>query len=188
MKSFSEKAIVIGGSAGSFKPLCSILSGLNSDFNLPVFLALHRLKNVEKGFLEILSSFSILPISEPFDKYEYNDGEVLLAPSNYHMYVNSNKTISLSTEELINFSRPSIDITINSVAKAYQNNAIAILLSGANKDGVLGMKSILDAGGTTIVQDLDEAEITTMPGTAYENYAIDYCLKTDEIIQFLNKL
>ena len=49
------KAIVIGGSAGSFQPITKILSSLREKFDLPIFLCLHRLKHVRSGYVEALS-------------------------------------------------------------------------------------------------------------------------------------
>ena len=46
------KAIVLGGSAGSFQLVIKILSVLPKDFNIPVFFALHRSKEIRKGLKE----------------------------------------------------------------------------------------------------------------------------------------
>jgi len=182
------KAIAIGGSAGSFQGIIRILSSLSEEFSLPIIVAMHRLKHVRHGFLEVVSMKSRLRIVEPDDKESIKKGIVYLAPANYHMSVELGNYFSLSTEEMINSSRPSIDITLSSAAYVYRQRLIGILLSGANRDGGLGMKSIKDKGGLTIVQDPSECMIDTMPKAALSLTNIDYSLKVDQIIELLNEL
>jgi two-component system, chemotaxis family, protein-glutamate methylesterase/glutaminase len=182
------KAIVIGGSAGSFQVITKVLSSLPKDFQLPVILSLHRLKHVRHGFVEALSIKSNVPVSEPDDKENIRKGNIYLAPANYHLCVELGNSFSLSTEEMVNNSRPSIDITLETAAYTYKDKLIGILLSGANKDGALGMKRIHDRGGLTIVQDPAECMIDTMPASALKVTQIDYTFKTDQIIKFLTEL
>lgn len=182
------KAIVIGGSAGSFQGITKILSNLTPDFKLPLILCLHRLKHVRNGFVEALSLKSVMTISEPHDKENIKKGKVYLAPANYHMSVELGNYFSLSTEEMVNNSRPAIDITLGTSGYVYKEKLIGILLSGANKDGALGMKNIKNKGGLTIVQDPKECMINTMPTAALNNTEIDYIMNVDEIISFLNEL
>lgn len=182
------KAIVIGGSAGSFQPITKLLASLPKEFPVPLFLCLHRLKHVRHGFVEALSIKSQKTIIEPFDKEQIKKGFVYLAPANYHMGLELGNTIALSTDELINNSRPAIDVTFRTASYVYKDKLIGILLSGANKDGAEGMEHIKYHGGTTIIQDPDESMINTMPSSALARTEIDYILTTDEIINYLLKL
>jgi two-component system chemotaxis response regulator CheB len=182
------KAIVIGGSAGSFQGITQILSSIPADFSLPIILCLHRLKHVRNGFVEALSIKSIKPVVEPYDKENIKKGKVYLAPANYHLSIELGNSIALSTEEMFNNSRPAIDITLETAAYNYRDKLIGILLSGANKDGALGMKRIKDRKGLTIIQDPEECMIDTMPTAAKNITEIDYTLKIQEIIQLLKEL
>lgn len=182
------KAIVIGGSAGSFQGITKILASLPEDFTLPIIMCLHRLKHVRNGFVEALSIKSTKPVTEPVDKESIKRGHVYLAPSNYHLSVELGNSFSLSTEEMINNSRPAIDVTLETSAYAYRHKLIGILLSGANRDGAWGMKKIKDYGGLTITQDPQECMIDTMPTAAQELSEIDYTLKVDQIIELLVEL
>jgi len=182
------KAIVIGGSAGSFQGITQILSSIPADFSLPIILCLHRLKHVRNGFVEALSIKSIKPVVEPYDKENIKRGKVYLAPANYHLSIELGNSIALSTEEMFNNSRPAIDITLETAAYNYRDKLIGILLSGANRDGALGMKRIKDRKGLTIIQDPEECMIDTMPTAAKKITEIDYTLKVQEIIQFLKEL
>ncbi len=184
----SYQAVVIGGSAGSFQGIVKILENIDPEFPLPIILSLHRLKHVRHGFVEALSIKSNKLVIEPYDKENIRKGTVYLAPANYHMSVELGKYFSLTTEEMMNNSRPAIDITLCTTAFAYRSKLVGILLSGANKDGGYGMKCIADKGGLTIVQDPDECMIDTMPKAALSMTNIDHVLKIQEIIDFLNEL
>jgi len=112
-----------------------------------------------------------------------------LAPANYHLYVELAGTFALSTEESVNHSRPSIDLTLMTGAYSFKNKAVGIILSGANRDGAYGLKKIKDWGGITIVQDPNEAQVNTMPLAAIEKTKnVDYIFKTNEIIKYLINL
>jgi len=182
------KAVVIGGSAGSFQVVVKILQSLPKNFCYPVFLCLHRLKHVRSGFVEALSIKSNIPVIEPYDKYHIRNGVAYLAPSNYHMYVELATQIALSTDEPVNHSRPSIDLTYFSTANVYRQKLLGIILSGANRDGALGMKKIAELGGTTIVQDPEECEVRTMTQGTLDITKVDYVMKTEEIIKFLQNI
>lgn len=184
----SYKAVVIGGSAGSFQGVVKILAQLPKGFPLPIIMCLHRLKHVRNGFVEALSIKSVVQVTEPNDKETIKKGNVYLAPANYHMSVELGNHFALSTEEMLNNSRPSIDITLGTCAFAYKEKLIGILLSGANKDGALGMKYIHERGGLTIVQEPTECMIDTMPRSALAITQIDHVLRIDQIVEFLKEL
>lgn len=182
------KAIVIGGSAGSFQVVTKILSALPKDLNVPVLLSLHRLKHVRSGFLEALMLKSNIPIIEPDDKEQIKPGRAYLAPANYHMYIELGNRIALSTEEPVNHSRPSIDLSFITAAQAYRDKLVGIILSGANSDGSYGLQKVKEYNGLTIVQDPRECQVRTMSEAAIKLTQVDHVYTTDQIINFLLKL
>jgi two-component system, chemotaxis family, protein-glutamate methylesterase/glutaminase len=182
------KAVIIGGSAGSFQIVTKILNSLPQTFPLPLLLCLHRLKHVRSGFVEALSLKSNIPVLEPFDKEQMKPGRAYLAPANYHMYIELANRIALSADEPVNHSRPSIDLSFVTAANAYRDKLIGIILSGANRDGAYGLKKVGDNGGVTIVQDPKESEVKTMPDAALQLTKVDYVYSSDQIIRFLLKL
>lgn len=182
------KAVIIGGSAGSFQVVTKILSSLTDKFPLPVLLCLHRLKHVRSGFVEALSLKSNIPIEEPNDKDSLKPGRAYLAPANYHMFIELANRIALSTDDPVNHSRPSIDLSFITAANAYRDKLVGIILSGANRDGAMGLKNVNDKGGTTIVQDPNECEVKTMTASAMQLTNVDHVYSTDQIIQFLSKI
>lgn len=182
------KAVIIGGSAGSFQVVTKILNSLPKNFPLPVLLCLHRLKHVRSGFVEALSLKSNIPIEEPNDKDQLKPGRAYLAPANYHMFVELANRVALSCDDPVNHSRPSIDLSFITAANAYRNKLIGIILSGANKDGAYGLKHLVDNGGVSIVQDPSECEVKTMTESSLQITPVDHVFKTNEIINFLSKI
>lgn len=183
-----SKAIVIGGSAGSFPVVLKILSSIPRNFNQPLIFCLHRLKHVRHGFVEALITRSAIPVIEPNDKEQIKRGVAYIAPANYHLLIEQGGTFALSTEEMVNFSRPSINLTFDSASSVFRNKLTAIMLSGANTDGANGIKNAKERGAFTIVQSPAEATIKTMPEAAIKATTIDRILTTDEIIAFLKTL
>lgn len=182
------KAVIIGGSAGSFQIVTRILNALGPGFPVPVLLCLHRLKHVRSGFVEALSLKSNIPVTEPYDKDMLKSGIAYLAPANYHMFIELANRVSLSADDPVNHSRPSIDLSFITAANAYRDKLVGIILSGANRDGAFGLKKVADNGGVTIVQDPKESEVKTMPDAALQLTKVDYVYSTDQIIRFLQKL
>ncbi len=185
LKERKFEAIVIGGSAGSFSIITQILTELPQPFALPIFMCLHRLKDKREGFKEALEIKSKIKIEEPDDKTMIQPNIAYLAPANYHMLIENKNIIALSITELVQFSRPSIDVLFESAADVYRDQLVAILLSGANRDGADGMKTIKSKGGLTIIQDLSTCSMTTMPEAASKSTSIDLQLKPNEISDFL---
>ncbi len=177
------KVIVIGGSAGSFQVITKILSSMPVHFPIPIVLCLHRLKHVRSGFEEVLSKKSTLKVVEPEDKTKLLKGHVYLAPSNYHLYAEINGTVSLSTEESVSYSRPSIDLTFDTFSYVYRQKMLGIILSGANRDGLNGCILAKSRGTPLIAQSLEEAQIQTMPESIISNNLHSFILKTDDIIK-----
>ena len=149
---------------------------------------MHRLKNVKSGFVESLTTKNRIKIVEPYDKEQITPGTIYLAPSNYHLYIEYDATISLSTEETVNHSRPSIDVTFASAAHNLGSRAIGILLSGANADGAQGLLEMHKAGAMTIVQAIDDAQIPTMPQAALNLFNPDKIYSAESIIKYVSKL
>jgi len=184
----NRKLILIGGSAGSFKVVNRIIPAIPVDFKHYVVFCLHRLRNIRKGFVEALSVNSELPIKEPLDKESLLTGILYIASSNYHLMTDHDFRFSLSVEENVNHSRPSIDILFETAAEVYKERSMGILLSGANSDGVKGMWKIKCAGGITIVQDPDDCEIPVMPSACLKLFNPDYIMNAGKIINFISNL
>lgn len=178
-------ALVIGGSAGSFKIVSDLVRTISVPMPFPVFLCLHRLKQVRIGIAEILGDTSMVKIIEPADKTKTEAGIIYLAPANYHMFIEDRETISLTIDAPLNHSRPSIDICFGSAAEAYGENLTGILLSGANTDGTSGMIALKKQKSYCIIQDPGDCEIATMTRSVLQNIDPDKILTARQIIDFI---
>ncbi len=186
-----REIVAIGGSAGSMPVIAAIVDAIPADFNYTIVIILHRLKNVFSEMDRLLAyNRHDLKIGEPEDKEAIKKQHIYLAPQNYHLLVEEDKTFSLDYSELVNYSRPSIDVTFESIAHVFGRKAVCILLSGANKDGAVGLSKVIDKGGTAIVQDPDTAEFASMPRAGIhvnKNVLIQTPVDIVSYIQSVNK-
>jgi two-component system chemotaxis response regulator CheB len=182
------KIVIIGGSAGSYNVVKRILSSIPKNFQLPVVLCLHRLKDVRNGFCESLNFGSKIPVIEPCDKEQIRKGFAYLSPANYHMLIEPGHYIALSTEADVNYSRPSIDLTFETAGYSYRAKMAGIILSGTNSDGAKGLFKAFNNGAYTVIQDPGNAQFNTMPNEALKYFNPHEVLTDDGIIRFIQTL
>src|SRR5262245_11044854 len=151
-------AIVIGASAGAVEALSAILPELPEDFRLPIMVVVHVPPDRRNRMAELLDARCRVAVREAVDKEPIEAGTVYFAPPDYHLLVERERTLSLSIDEPVLFSRPAIDVLFESAADAYGAHLMAIILTGANHDGASGARAVAEAGGTVIVQDPHEAQ------------------------------
>ncbi|MCS5422035.1 MULTISPECIES: chemotaxis protein CheB [Psychrilyobacter] len=181
------KAIVIGTSAGGIEALKIVLKDLEPTIELPIIIVIH-IKERTDGFSKIYENLNKLTIKEAEDKEEIKNGVIYFAPSNYHLSIEDDYTFSLSVEEKVNYSRPSIDILFKSAAEVYTDNLLGIILTGANSDGALGIEKINKLGGKCIVQDSEEAYFDTMPRAALKYVSTCDVMSLDSINRYIKKI
>jgi two-component system chemotaxis response regulator CheB len=157
--------VAIGTSWGGLSALTKLLGALPADFGIPVVVVQHRSKDSERLLGQLLQDATELRVCEIEDKDPLTPGTVHLAPANYHVLIESGYS-SLTIEEPVRFSRPSIDVTFTSAADTYRSAAIGVVLTGANEDGARGLANIVKRGGRALVQDPKTAEIPIMPEAA----------------------
>lgn len=182
------RVVLIGGSAGSLEIVLELLKTLAAFSAYSIVIVLHRKGGEDNTLEELLVLKTKIPVKGVEDKTVLHQGTIYVAPSDYHLLFEKDGTLSLDTSEKINYSRPSIDVSFESAADAYGNGVAAILLSGANADGTEGLKTVKQAGGTTIIQDPDTAEMPFMPKHAMENAGPDKVLDVEGIAAFLNDI
>ncbi|SEJ22327.1 two-component system, chemotaxis family, response regulator CheB [Dyadobacter sp. SG02] len=180
--------LLIGGSAGSLEVLFRLLPLLRSDLPVPVALILHRRNSADSSLSDLLGSKTLNPTHEVEDKEPITPGTIYLAPADYHLLIERDRTFSLDYSEKVNFSRPSIDVTFESAAEVYGPGLVAILLSGANEDGTGGLIAVKRAGGRAIVQNPDTAQMPFMPHYALTHLPIDHVFDTLQMAAFINSL
>jgi len=182
------EAIVIGVSSGGMNALKFIFSALPADFCIPIIIVQHLSSRSDAEWIKLLNDKSNLAIKEADEKEKIETGNVYIAPSNYHLLIEKDKTFSLTIDERVNFARPSIDVLFESAAEAYKNKLIGIVLTGSNNDGAKGIKRIKELEGLVIIQDPETAESPTMPAFAIALIEADYILSLEKIVQLLIKI
>ena len=188
-KSFNQiEYFVIGVSAGGVDILKNILPAFQKNSRFKVFVVLHLPPAGPNLIPSLMGPLSQYEVTEAMPGEDILTDHIYIAPPDYHMCIEPNNIITLSTEEPVNFSRPSIDILFESAAYAFGKKTLGILLTGANNDGAEGLRKIQEAGGMTVVQDPADAEYSTMPQSALDIMEPDYVLDSDRIVEMIRDL
>ncbi len=179
------EAIVIGVSAGGLKALSTILPALPRDFRLPVMIVIHLPPGKKSIVSDLFADKCDVAVREAEDKEPIQSGVVYFAPPDYHLLIEPDHSLSLSSDEPVLFSRPSIDVLFESAADAYGPALIGVILTGANNDGAHGLKAVLDAGGVCIVEQPDDAYASMMPKSAIDAVPSARVMSLDDIAAYL---
>ena len=179
------EAIVIGASAGGLNALQEILAPLPADFALPLLVVQHRLPAPDDFLAFSLNESCQLTVKEADEKEPIKPGFVYVAPANYHLLIERDRTLSLSVDAKVCYSRPSIDVLFETAAEVYRSGLVGIVLTGASDDGTAGMKEIKGKGGLTIAQDPATAEYAVMPRSAIRESVVDKTFSLTQIASFL---
>jgi two-component system chemotaxis response regulator CheB len=170
----SYELVVIGGSAGGIEVLNVLLGALPADFAPAVMIVTHLPPDPPSYLVDAFAHRCALPVLEPDAGERIMPGRVHIAPPGYHMLVEVDRTVALSTDAAVRFSRPSIDVLFESAAAVYGERLLALLLSGANDDGAQGLKRVRAFGGTAWVQAPGTAASPEMPRAAIERGVADF--------------
>jgi two-component system chemotaxis response regulator CheB len=182
------EAIVVGASAGGVQALLNIFSGIRTGFRLPIITVLHLPDDHRSQLVQVFSSRLSIPVKEGNDKEPVKAGTLYFASAGYHLSVEADRSFSLSQEDRVFYSRPSIDILFESAADAFGAALAGILLTGANNDGAQGLARIASYGGMTVVQNPEQAQARTMPDAALALHTPDYLLPLNDIGHLLVEL
>ncbi|GFE70591.1 chemotaxis protein CheB [Chroococcus sp. FPU101] len=186
--SLNLKIVALCASAGGVNALGEILSGLNVDFPAPVVIVQHLARQYPSQLANILSRRTQLKVKQAETGDKLTPGQVYIAPPDQHLLINPNQTISLSQAELVNFLRPSGDLLLESVAASFQEQAIAVILTGTGSDGAMGIQAIKKMNGFVIAQDRTTSEYFGMPKAAINTECVDQIVPLNEIASFLINL
>lgn len=180
--------LMIGGSAGSLDALLQFVPQLKNGLELAIVIVLHRKGGQDSALVDLLATKTKLPVKEVEEKELVVPNHIYIAPADYHLLFEKDKSFALDASEKVNHSRPSIDVAFSAAADVFGKTVCGLLLSGANADGAEGLGIIKAAGGLTAIQDPDTAEVSYMPQAALDTGAIDKVLKTSEIAAFINDM
>jgi two-component system, chemotaxis family, protein-glutamate methylesterase/glutaminase len=185
----APEAIVIGASAGALEVLSNLLPALPSDYRLPILIVVHLPPDKTTSlFAELMRARCAIRVRVAEDKEPIEPGVAYFAPPDYHLLVEQDKRLSLSDDEPVLFSRPSIDVLFESAADAYGGGLIGVVLTGANSDGANGLKAVIEAGGVALVQSPASAYAVAMPEAAIAACPDARVLPVNEIAAYLREV
>lgn len=165
-----------------------ILEDLKKDFPLPIIVVQHISPHTKKSLSNLFNDICEMDAKEAEDKEEIKNSMIYFAPANYHLMIESNRTFSLSVDEAVNHSRPSIDVLFTTAAQVYKKRLLGIILTGANHDGAEGLVDVKEFGGVIIAEDPSSAKAPTMPRAAIEKVIPDMVLNLELIKKLLTEL
>ena len=182
------EAIVIGVSSGGLAALTAILPNLSARMGLPILIVQHLTPGSDDFLATHFNAICSIPVKEAEDKEPILNNTIYFAPANYHLMVEQDKTIALSTAEQVQYSRPAIDVLFETAAEAYLDRLIGIILTGANSDGTNGIIRIRQLNGIVIAQSPESSEVDVMPLSAINNAGVDKILDLKEIAPYINQI
>lgn len=188
--SFSARVdtVAIGASAGGIDALFTLFEGLQAPFRGSVVTVLHLPEDHESRLVQVFASRLQVDVQEARPSAPVEPGVIYFAPPGYHLLFEPDRTFALSCDAPVLYSRPSIDVLMESCADAYGPQAAGIVLTGANEDGAHGLAAIGAAGGLMAVQDPNEAAHSTMPDAAIHQAKPDFVLPLSGLRRLLHTL
>jgi two-component system, chemotaxis family, protein-glutamate methylesterase/glutaminase len=174
-----RRLVAIGGSWGGITALRTVLRDLTLPGDTSAVVVLHR-QPVRSELTHVLGRGSRLPVQEAEDKAPLTPATVHVAPPDYHLLVERG-WLSLSTDEPVKFSRPSIDVLFESAAGSFADQVVGVVLTGASDDGTDGARAVRRHGGMVIVQDPTTAEQAIMPRSVIDAGAADRIVPLPEL-------
>lgn len=181
-------AVLIGTSAGGVEALGTLLAALPSSFPAAILVVLHLPPDRATLLPRLLGRRCARPVKEAEDKELVEPGTVYLAPPDYHLLVEPDRTLSLSREEPVHYSRPAIDLLFESGAMTWRDRVLGIVLTGASSDGAEGLREVRANGGVAWVQDPQDAAAPAMPAAALALAGADDVLPLAHIAERLANL
>ena len=172
--------VAIAASAGGVTALARLLSELPK-LGAIVVIVQHVDPRHRSLMPQVIGRRSPLPVEHVEDETQLAPDHVYLAPPDHHLLVNRKGRATLTDTELVNFVRPSADLLFESVAAAYGDRAIAVVLTGSGRDGAMGVTAIKQRRGTVIAQDEQSSEFFGMPSAAIATGVVDFILPLDAI-------
>ncbi len=170
----------LGGSAGSVHALSEFFTAMPADSGMVFVVILHLSPTHESTMPELLGRATAMKVVHAEDGQKVLPNHVyVIPPGKYLATVNGH--LKLTEFESERGKRVAVDLFFRSLADTHGPSAAAVVLSGADGDGALGIKRIKERGGLTIAQDPDEAEFAGMPRASIETGMIDWVLEVSQI-------
>ena len=171
MRRFSAltpRVIAIGASTGGLQALLQVLARVAPALsNAPVVVVLHMPTGFAEVVVEQIAQATGLPTVAPRNGERLRAGHIYIAPAGQHLKalrVGDELILAYSDGPPENFCKPAVDVLFRSVADSFGPGALALVLTGMGVDGLAGVRKIVEAGGSVIVQDEESSAVWGMPG------------------------
>jgi len=178
-----RNVVIIGSSTGGPKALCELVPGLPRDIPASIVIVQHMPIGFTRSLANRLNQLSQVEVREAAPGDKLKAGQALVAPGNFHLVVGGADEVTLNQEPARNGVRPSIDVTMESVAANTGYRCIGVVLTGMGSDGKEGAAAIKRSGGRVIVQDEPTSVIYGMPRSVAECGFADKILPLQQITQ-----
>lgn len=180
--------VVITASLGGIQALSQILSSLPAVFPIPIIIVQHLSPLYKSHLVEVLRHRTFLHVKWAESGESMQAGVVYVAPPDFHVLVRTPGILTLTQTPKVEFTRPSANPLFESVATCYRERAIAVVLTGAGKDGANGVQAIKATGGRVLVQNFRTSQAFSMPQAALKTGCVDFALSLRAIAPALVSL
>jgi two-component system chemotaxis response regulator CheB len=174
----------IGASTGGPAAVEKVLKGLPGNYPLPILLTQHMPASFTGAFAERLDKVSAINVKEAEDGDQLQAGHAYIAPGGKQMHLEKEGrkyVIKIRDAAADTIYKPSVDITFNSIAEAYQGRVLAIVMTGMGNDGCRGAKLLREKGATVWAQDEASCVVYGMPMAIVKEKLADKVMSVDEI-------
>jgi two-component system CheB/CheR fusion protein len=170
----------IGGSAGSIQPILAFFEAMPADSGMAFVVILHLSPEHESTLPELIQHVTSMPSVAVLDTVTVKPNCVYVIPPGKALS-STNGELRVSELQPERGRRVAVDLFFRTLADSHGSRSAAIVLSGADSDGALGIKRIKERGGLTIAQEPDEAEHSSMPRASIQTGMIDWVLRVSQM-------
>ena len=175
-----QDVVGLGGSAGSIEALETFFSQMPEDSGLAFVVVLHLSPEYKSGLAGVLQKWTVMPVIEVSEPIKVEANCVYVIPPRKHLLMADGHLI-LTDLPYEYGKRSAVDIFFRTLAETHQSRSTAIVLSGIDSDGAIGIKRIKEVGGVTVAQQPEEAQHDGMPRSAIETGMVDWVLPVAEM-------
>ena len=184
-----EPSVVVGlgASAGGVSILQQFFNDMPADSGIAFVVVMHLSPDFESQLAAVLQQKTSMPVVQVSDPVRVRPNHVYVIPPN-HQLAFDDSMLHLREPQQARGRRVTIDLFFRTLAQAYGQRAVCVILSGSDSDGVIGLKHVRAQGGVTIAQDPEEAEFASMPQSAIATGMVDWVLKIGELPARLTRM
>ena len=183
--------IAIGASTGGIPPIYEIIRNLDPAMDCPIFITQHLPDAFMHFFARQLGGLTDRQVSVATAQEPVQKGHIYIAPGDAHLVCRRERNgVVIDRLEEFTESRycPSVDAMFQSLARIYGAGCLGIIFSGMGNDGASGAEDIIQAGGTTLVQDVETSVVWGMPGAVAKNGCASAILAPHEMTELLGRI